>query len=272
MKTLSIRSGGVALHTEEAGNPAGKPILFIHGFSQCGLAWRKQMCSDLGRDFRLVTMDIRGHGLSDKPIDAYGMPELWAQDVEALIDTLHLDAPILVASSYAGVIVSDYIRIYGEGRIGGVQLVGAVSRLGAPLVGGNFLGSEFLALMPGFFSTDAVESVSTLARFLRLCVQVEPSREDLCLSLGYNTLVPPHVRQALFARHVDNDAVFAAMHKPVSLVYGEADQIVSPRMCTHLEGLVPHADASTYPEIGHLPFWEAPERFNRELRAFRERA
>lgn len=52
--------GGVQLHLVETGSPTGRPILFIHGFSQCWLAWSRQLSSDLAADHRLVAMDIRG--------------------------------------------------------------------------------------------------------------------------------------------------------------------------------------------------------------------
>jgi non-heme chloroperoxidase len=272
MKTYAIAGGGgLNLRVEETGNPDGKSLLFIHGFSQCRLAWRKQMCSDLAREFRLVTMDIRGHGLSDKPRGAYSEPELWAQDVHAVITVLGLNQPVLIGWSYGGVIMSDYLGVFGDEAIAGTQWVGAVPRLGGPLVEGGFLGGDFLALVPGFFSDDVIECVTVLQRFLKLCVHEEPLPEDFYFFLGYNTIVPPYVREGLFARNVNNDAVIHDTRKPVSLVYGEADQIVSPRMCTHMETLVPQATVSTYPNVGHMPFWEAPERFNHELRDFRNR-
>jgi len=272
MQTYSIAGGGgVTLHVEETGNPDGPSMLFIHGFSQCRLAWSKQMRSDLARDFRLVAMDIRGHGLSAKPHGAYDDPDLWAQDVHAVITTLRLNRPVLIGWSYGGVIMSDYLAVFGDEAIAGTQWVGAVSRLGEPLVQGDFLGGDFLALMPGFFSENATDSTTTLQQFLRLCVQAEPSAEDLYFFLGYNSVVPPYVREGLFARNVDNDVVISRTRKPVSLVYGDADRIVSPRMCTHMETLVPQATVATYPDTGHMPFWEAPDRFNRELREFRRR-
>jgi non-heme chloroperoxidase len=269
MQTHTISGGGgAALHIEEIGPRNGRPIVFIHGFSQCGLVWKKQVRSSLAQDFRLITLDLRGHGRSARPSDGYDDPDLWAQDLHAVFESLQLTAPTLVAWSYGGVVVSDYIRVHGESRLGGVQLVGAVSRLGDPLVRDGFLGSDFVALVPSLFSREVGESVPALTRFLRLCVHDEPSFEDLCCMLGWNTLVPPYVRQGLFARTVDNDDVFARMRKPVSLAYGEADQIVSSRMCTHLERIVPHSEVSMYPNAGHMPFWEQPERFNRELRRF----
>src|SRR5713226_7977069 len=106
MKAHTVTGGGgIQLHVEETGNPDGRPILFIHGFSQCRLAWGKQLNSDLANDFRLVAMDIRGHGLSAKPRDAYGDAKLWADDVHAVIGVLGLDRPILSGWSYGGVII-----------------------------------------------------------------------------------------------------------------------------------------------------------------------
>ena len=87
MKRHEITGGGSCrLHAVEAGNPRGPAILFIHGFSQCSLAWNRQLRSDLTQEHRLVAMDMRGHGSSDKPRDAYGDSRLWADDVNATIE------------------------------------------------------------------------------------------------------------------------------------------------------------------------------------------
>ena len=86
--------GGVRLHVVENGKADGRPILFIHGTSQCWLSWSKQLNSNLADRYRLVAMDMRGHGLSDKPRDAYGDSRLWADDVNAVIRTLKLDRPV----------------------------------------------------------------------------------------------------------------------------------------------------------------------------------
>jgi non-heme chloroperoxidase len=91
---------GVTLHVEETGNPAGHPVLFVHGLSQCRLAWDRQLRSGLGRDLRLVAMDLRGHGLSEKTRDAYGDPSAWAADIHTVVTELGMERPILCAWSY----------------------------------------------------------------------------------------------------------------------------------------------------------------------------
>lgn len=273
MKTHTISGGGgLKLHVQETGNPTGKPILFIHGFSQCRLAWNKQLSSDLAKDFRLVAMDLRGHGLSEKPRDAYGDSKLWADDIHAVITTLGLDKPVLTGWSYGGIIISDYVSAYGEDAIAGTNWVAAISRLGEPLLQPGFIGAEFLAAAPGSFSENVEEAMAALQTVLRLCVHKEAAPEDFYFFLGYNAIVPPHVRLGLFSRNLNNDSVIETMRKPMLLSYGEPDVVVLLTMGEHIAGLASHARLSIYPDAGHSLFWEAPERFNRELREFRESA
>src|SRR5262245_22480178 len=195
-----IGGGGVQLHVVETGNARGRPILFIHGFSQCSLAWRRQLTSELSEDHRLVAVDLRGHGLSDKPTNGYDNSRLWADDIDAVIRSLHLEQPILCGWSY-GLVPLDYIRHYGDNAIGGLHLVGAITKFGTEDAL-SVLTQEFLGLVPGFFATNVDESVRSLESLIRLCFPQEPSAEDLYLMLGYNTSVPPSVRQALFSRSV----------------------------------------------------------------------
>ncbi len=107
---------GTALYVEDTGNRYGKPIVFIHGFSQSLLCWKKQLQSHMAKEFRLVAMDIRGHGWSEKPIEEYDSPKNYADDIQAVIKTLKLRHPILVGWSRGGALVCDYLQYYEEGR------------------------------------------------------------------------------------------------------------------------------------------------------------
>lgn len=268
MRVHGVTGGGeIRLHVDETGNPQGQPILFIHGFSQCRLAWTAQLYSDLAEDFRLVAMDIRGHGSSDKPRDAYGDSRLWADDVHAVIEELELERPILVGWSYGGLIIMDYVRFYGDERLGGINLVGAVTKIGTPEATAR-LGADFLAMVPGFFAQDVEESVHTLDAFIRLCTHepLPPTKHHL--ALGYNVIVPPAVRQGLFSRTLTNDDLLPTLMTPVLITHGEEDQIVLATAAEEHSQRIPRARLSLYPDVGHAPFVEAPARFNAELRAF----
>ena len=262
-----IGGGGCRLHLIEAGKPHGQPILFLHGFSQCALSWSRQLSSELAHRYRLVAMDMRGHGLSDKPRDGYGDSRLWADDVNATIRELELDRPILCGWSYGPLVILDYIRHYGEEAIGGTHFVDGITKLGSEAAL-SVLTSEFLGLVPGFFSTAVDESVSSLESLLRMCVVQEPSNAELYTMLGYNVAVPPHVRQALFSRAFDNDDVLATLTRPLLITHGAEDAIVRPSVVDQHRAAVPHAQAHIMEGAGHASFWDDAPSFNHRLAAF----
>jgi pimeloyl-ACP methyl ester carboxylesterase len=268
MKNHRITGGGRAqLHLVETGNPKGRPILFIHGFSQCWLAWSRQLDSDLAVDHRLIAMDMRGHGLSDKPPEGYADSKLWADDINAVIEALNLDRPVLSGWSYGPLVILDYIRHYGENRIAGVNFVGGVTKLGSAEATAVMM-PEFLSLVPGFFSTDVAESLQSLQSLLRMCFVREPTAEEFYLMLGYNVSVPPFVRQALFSRSFDNDDLLPKLRKPVLITHGTDDAVVSPVAADQIKAAIPHAELQIMARVGHAPFWDESPAFNQSLRAF----
>jgi non-heme chloroperoxidase len=270
MKSHKITGGGgVQLHLVETGNPKGRPIIFIHGFSQCSLAWSRQLSSDLAETYRLVAMDMRGHGLSDKPREGYTDSRLWADDVNAAIRALNLDHPILCGWSYGPLVILDYVRHYGEDAISGINLVGAVTKLGTEQAMA-VLTPEFLALVPGFFATDGEESVHSLESLIRMFFAQEPPAQDLYLMLGYNVSVPPYVRQALFSRSFDNDDLLPKIRKPVLIAHAADDAIVRPAAVDQHKAGIAQAQIEMMETVGHACFWDDAANFNRRLRTFAE--
>ncbi len=152
---------------------------------------------------------------------------LWAADVDAAIRELELDRPILCGWSYGPLVILDYIRHYGEKLIGGIHLVGAVTKLGSEAAAA-VLSAEFLAILPGLFSSDVDEAVRALESLLHLCFVREPEASDLYTMLGFGVSVPPFVRQALLTRVVDNDDLLPTIVKPVLITHGALDAIVRP--------------------------------------------
>lgn len=259
--------GGARLHVVESGNPGGRPILFIHGFSQCWLSWSRQLDSPLATDHRLVAMDLRGHGLSDKPRDAYADTKLWADDVRAVLEALALERPILCGWSYGPLVILDYIRHYGDAAIAGIHFVNGLTKLGSDEAL-SVLTPEFLALVPALLSNDAEESVRGLDALLHLCFVRPPSAADLYPMLGYNAAVPPHVRQALLSRSVDNDDLLPAIRTPVLITHGAAEAIVKPEAAGRHRARIAHAELHLMANVGHVPFVEDAAGFNQRLAAF----
>lgn len=258
---------GTQLNVAVSGNPKGRPILYIHGLSQCWLQWSRQLNSDLAQDHRLVAMDMRGHGLSDKPLAGYDVSKMWADDVNAVIETLELSDAILCGWSYGPLVILDYVRHYGQKRIGGLHFVGGVTKLGSEDAFAA-LTPEFLGVVPGFFSTDVNESIRSLEALLRLCFSQEPAIEDLYLMLGYNVSVPPFVRQALLSRLINNDDILPTLRKPVLITHGAKDAIVKPSVLEQYKTSLPHARIHIMENAGHACFWDDAANFNRRQRQF----
>jgi non-heme chloroperoxidase len=269
---------GVRLNVVETGQPAGPPILFLHGWSQSLLCWSKQLNSSLADDYRLVAMDLRGHGDSDKPASGYADAKTWADDVQAVIDALGLVSPVLVGWSYAGLVINDYLRVKGQENFAGLCYVGAATDIGIE-TRYDFLGSSWNGLLPAasgsaagtVFSADGEEIARAMRAFIRGCFARPLAAEDEMLMLGFNLQCPSRVRAALFARSVANDDVLAGIGVPALVVHGTADEVVRVGTGRHIAATVPAAEISIFDGTGHAPFWEEPQRFNRELDAFLRR-
>ena len=99
----------------------------------------RQVHSDLAKEFRIVTYDLRGHGNSDKPLDParYRDSKAWGDEVQAVIDTAGLKHPVLVGWSYAGRVISDYVSTHGASKLAGINLVDAPIKADPALIGDN---------------------------------------------------------------------------------------------------------------------------------------
>jgi non-heme chloroperoxidase len=160
--------GGLRLHVREWGRADGPPILFIHGLSQNHLCWARQYESALADEFRLVAYDLRGHGMSQAPLEAehYTDSALWADDLAAVVQQLGLDRPVLVGWSYGGFINSDYLRAHGQDRIAAIDFAGAVVTLGAAAFG-TLIGPGFLDHFPDATADDLPTNILACAPWSR---------------------------------------------------------------------------------------------------------
>jgi non-heme chloroperoxidase len=264
--------GGIILRAREWGCPDGPAILFVHGWSQCEMCWEAQVRSPLAERFRMVTFDIRGHGMSDKPLDGgtYADERLWADDVAAVIEQTRLDRPVLVAWSYGGFIAADYLRAYGDGKIAGIDLVGAGVLLRPPSF--DHIGPGFLDNAVDASAPDLRANIAAIQRFLRACTAKPLPDELRSAALCWNMAVPAAIRGALIARDIDGTDVYSRLSVPVLVTHGREDKIILPSMAEHLLEQCNSAAASWYDGVGHMPFIEANERFNLELAAFVDRA
>jgi non-heme chloroperoxidase len=259
----------VKLHVREYGKSSGIPILLIHGWSQSYLCWAKQFGGALKDEARIVALDLRGHGMSDAPAetDQYTDGDKWADDIAAVIDQLALDRPILVGWSYAGYIISDYVRRKGQGKIAGINFVDAAVVLD-PTAFGSLVGPGFLENAPGACQDDLPTNIAAIRRFLRACIVKPISQDDFEEILAFNMVVKPNVRRALLQRELDFGPILEGITVPVLVSHGRSDTLVLPAMAEYILSHCKTAQASWYEGVGHAPFLEEPQRFNTELKRF----
>lgn len=273
MQTRTVKGAeGLNLHVREYGKSTGFPLLLIHGWSQSHLCWSKQFAGTLKEHARIIGFDLRGHGMSDAPLqaDQYTDGNKWADDIAAIIDELKLDRPILVGWSYGGFIISDYVRRHGQGNIAGINFVAAAVVLG-PKAFGPLIGPGFLENAPGACQDDLPTNIAMIRRFLHACTAKPISHDDFEDILAFNMVVKPFVRGAMTQRDLDFASVLERITVPVLVTHGRADTIVLPAMADYILKHCNIAEASWYDNIGHAPFIEEAHRFDAELKHFAER-
>jgi non-heme chloroperoxidase len=265
--------GGLRLHVREWGPADGRPILLIHGWSQNHLCWAKQYESELLGECRLVAFDLRGHGMSEAPLEPahYTDGRLWADDLAAIIAQLRLERPLLVGWSYGAFVIGDYLRAHGAGEIAAIHFVAGAVKLGEAAFG-TLIGPGFLDHFAHATADDLPTNIWAMRAFVRTCLATPLPPEEVETAVCWNVIVPARVRANLAARELDYDDVLRTLSVPLTVTQGRADVVALPAMAEHVLAVCPSAKASWYEGIGHAPHLEAPERFNRELAEHARRA
>ena len=259
-----VSSDGVQLCVRAQGSRDKPSIVFIHGFSQSHVSWIKQFDGNLAAQFQLVAFDLRGHGWSDKPADAaaYREPRRWGDDVAAVLDALGVHRAVFVGWSYGGHVILDYIATHGAGAVSGINFVAAV-------IGDKreYYAADIRSLRDTL-AEDPLASIDGTRRFLRACFATQPDDASFERILACAAMVPPRIRSNLLGRRVGGHDILAGLRVPVLFTQGSEDRIVSPEMSRYGVTTVPNASVSLYSGVGHTPFFEAAERFDRELASF----
>ena len=88
----------------------GYPLILLHGFAMYKEFWKWQV-KELSKNLKIITLDIRGCGKTDHPVEPYSMEEL-ADDIRALLDYLNLEKTHLGGHSFGGMIAQHFALKY----------------------------------------------------------------------------------------------------------------------------------------------------------------
>ena len=259
---------GLNIAVQDWGDPSKPAILFIHGFMSSSICWMRQLSSSLGRGFRLVAYDWRGHGASDKPNDPrfYAHGARWAQEIETVISGLKLGKPVLAGWSMAGEIMCDYLQARGDSRISGINFVDT-GVLSFPAEGNEAekRGGAAAALV----SMDAFSSLQATEGFIRLCTATPLAPADLAAWVAVGNMAPWYVRKYMTSRpEPDPRALLQRLKVPVLITHGGKDLVANIAGARRAATQIPDVRLRIYEDAGHASFWDAAEAYNADLGAF----
>ncbi|NDL65684.1 alpha/beta fold hydrolase [Acerihabitans arboris] len=256
---------GVKIAVQESGNPDGGAIIFIHGLLGSHLNWDGQINSPELKRYRIITYDMRGHGLSGKPTDAkaYTDGQRWAGDLATVIQSSHARKPALVGWSLGGVVISNYLEKYGDDSISGAVYVDGVIELKPDQI------PPHPVVYRDLNSPDLKTHLDAVRDFLGLCFHTQPDAATSGRLFANAAMASWDMQRAVLSITVDAPKALGKARVPVLLIYGAQDALVQakPTMARAM-ALNPAIQGKLYANSGHAPFIEEPERFNRDLSAF----
>jgi len=261
VKSLQI-PGRVRLEYVEQGDPAGIPVVMLHGLTD---SWHsfEPVLPHLPESIHAFALTQRGHGDADRPASGYRTRD-FAADVAAFADALRL-GPVVVVGHSMGSTNAKRFAIDYPARTRGLVLVGAFAgyRNNPTLV--EFWESAVSTLTdpiaPGFAREF---QQSTLAR------PVPPAFLDTVVRESLK--VPARVWRAAFAGLFEDDfaAELGAIAAPTLVLWGDRDGFARRIDQDALVAGIAGARFEAYEGTGHALHWEEPERFAAELTSFVE--
>ncbi|MEU3184309.1 alpha/beta hydrolase [Streptomyces sp. NPDC006923] len=273
-KRSSVTTGdGVRISCAEAGE--GAPLLLIPGIAQSAAEFRKQM-DDLSRDHRVIAMDPRGHGESEKPDHGYRVSRL-AADLRDLIETLELRDITLLGHSLGCSVIWSYWDLFGGDRISRLVLVDEPA-----VVAADRVPEERAAELGAIFSAETALGIAASLReadgadFWRSLVHTmhtpSLSAADFDWIIQQNARLPLEHTATLHLDHCGNDwrDVLPRITVPTLVIGGEVS-IFPPGVARWTASRIPGAEARVFSEAeggSHLMFWENAELFNAVVRDF----
>lgn len=255
MKKKVLLPNGLHLAYIDMGNPKGQPVVLIHGYTDNARDW-VPLIPHLSKDFRLILVDIRGHGQSDKPECCYARID-FAYDIRLLLDRLHIQRADIVGHSLGSLIAQVLAEEWPQ-RVGKVVLISSTAgpRAGSPPRKPAF---DFAAEIRKLREPIDPDSPFMVA-WWDSPKPVDP--EFIRRQRRDSARIPLTVWLAV----LDQGANFSDLQRnlpeltaPVLLIWGSDDPIMEEEGRQTLREGLPSATVKVFDGLGHNPFWEDPQ-------------
>jgi 3-oxoadipate enol-lactonase len=265
-RTRYAPSGGLRIAYELRGTMSRRPwLVLIQGMGFDRLGW-EPVLGKLRQRFRLVLVDNRGTGCSDRPAGSFGVADM-ADDVIAVLDAAGIRRAHVMGVSLGGMVAQEVTITHPE-RVDGLVL--ACTTPGWP----------FAYRMPAA-SVRLIAATAGLAPETALRRHTENALSTRTVE-GYPEVVNRLVKlqgsrptdsgalsaQAAAGARYTGGLRQARIQARTLVVHGGADTVVDPRNGKLLADRIPGARLITFPELGHLLFWEDPDGFADAVTSF----
>lgn len=273
-KNEVVTNDGYRLHYLEAGS--GKPLVLIPGWSQTAAEFKHQVAG-LSDHYRVIAVDMRGHGESDKPDHGYTIARL-AKDVHDLLVDFNLQDVTILGHSMGCSVIWSYWELFGPERLAKLVLVDQM-----PMITSNPAWSaeekeasgailDPTTLYGTINSLAGPDGVKTTEGFIGSMVTPAMARPELDWMIRENLKMPREYAARLLYNHATQDwrRVIPRLNIPTLVVGGKASLVPwKSQVWIHNQIRGSQLEIFEANEGGaHFMFIENPEKFNRIVREF----
>jgi len=261
-----IKLDGMNVHYRDVGE--GPAVLLLHGSNASLHTWQG-WADILAADYRVISLDLPGHGLTGPhPKNQYKWQQV-AQFINNFVDAISLEKFTIVGNSMGGAIAWHYALQQPE-KVSALVLIDS---RGIP-------PQESIPLILRAYSMPVINNLLTVMTpkwtvGLNIKdVYGDPDKVsdemidryfDLTLRAGNRDAT---VQRMTHPNSYDSTEKLADLKLPTLIMWGEKDSWILPKYASHFKQYMPHAKMITYPELGHIPMEEAPQQTAKDLKAF----
>jgi proline-specific peptidase len=261
---------GYNINVEEVGS--GFPLIVLHGGPGLDHSMFRPYIDSLGDEFRLLYVDERGQGRSERVDPTTLSLEVFAHDVDLLAEALELDGFALLGHSFGAIIATYHATELGTAAAYVISGGGDASEtLDADVEASlEALGNGRETIAASWEAEKTVETEEQLKQLLRDQMPFHFHGEP---PPGYaeETVGSPEVLR-YFANigygAFDYRPKLSSVRKPTLIVVGEHDRTTTPRAARVLHEGIPNSELVVIPDAGHMSFVEKSEPYLTAVRRF----
>lgn len=197
--------------------------------------------------------------------------EQYARDVHDFIETVGAVGCVLVGWSMGAIVLWNYVMQFGAGQARGMVFVGQSA---SDLITPEYQHGVFSEPDVRQFMYDLQMTREGRVRgHMQAMVKSPLSDEDLRWMSEDYLRCPAHIAAVAFYHQtmIDSAPAFPLIDFPSQIYFGVDPKMYKLAHGEYLASVIPRSELVVFEESGHVPMWEEPERFNRELRAFASR-